>query len=256
MLKVVPATRPRLSTRSCERGVLADALRERGDRHQPGLRRLRRGPRRADRERARSQISTGNRNFPGKQGKGKTYLAGPAVVAASCVARRNRAARRICNMDTDIRQGRIWVLLDTDGRHHRGHRHRPDLPQRPPGHHRHRPDGPAAPSATWRAGRTFPRSARRAISLTRRPTSARARRASRPWIASRPWGSRPILAPSYSAIYFRNAVNSGLPVMKILDLGRLLAEGALASGDVVPSMPVGKGENITEVMGCPDPMSV
>ncbi len=32
------------------------------------------------------QISTGNRNFPGKQGKGKTYLASPAVVAASCVA--------------------------------------------------------------------------------------------------------------------------------------------------------------------------
>ena len=31
------------------------------------------------------QVSTGNRNFPGKQGKGKTYLASPAVVAASCV---------------------------------------------------------------------------------------------------------------------------------------------------------------------------
>jgi len=31
------------------------------------------------------QISTGNRNFEGKQGKGKNYLASPAVVAASCV---------------------------------------------------------------------------------------------------------------------------------------------------------------------------
>jgi len=31
------------------------------------------------------QISTGNRNFVGKQGKGKTYLASPEVVAASCV---------------------------------------------------------------------------------------------------------------------------------------------------------------------------
>jgi 3-isopropylmalate/(R)-2-methylmalate dehydratase large subunit len=31
------------------------------------------------------QISTGNRNFAGKQGKGQTYLAGPAVVAASCI---------------------------------------------------------------------------------------------------------------------------------------------------------------------------
>jgi 3-isopropylmalate/(R)-2-methylmalate dehydratase large subunit len=34
------------------------------------------------------QISTGNRNFAGKQGKGKTYLASPDVVAASCVAGR------------------------------------------------------------------------------------------------------------------------------------------------------------------------
>ena len=31
-------------------------------------------------------ISTGNRNFPGKQGKGSVYLASPGVVAASSVA--------------------------------------------------------------------------------------------------------------------------------------------------------------------------
>lgn len=31
-------------------------------------------------------ISTGNRNFPGKQGKGSVYLASPAIVAASAVA--------------------------------------------------------------------------------------------------------------------------------------------------------------------------
>ena len=31
------------------------------------------------------QISSANRNFAGKQGKGQTYLASPAVVAASCV---------------------------------------------------------------------------------------------------------------------------------------------------------------------------
>ncbi|UCE43135.1 MAG: homoaconitate hydratase family protein [Candidatus Aminicenantes bacterium] len=34
------------------------------------------------------QISTGNRNFAGKQGRGKTYLASPEVVAASCLAGR------------------------------------------------------------------------------------------------------------------------------------------------------------------------
>ncbi|MGE5420919.1 MAG: aconitase family protein, partial [Chloroflexota bacterium] len=31
-------------------------------------------------------VSTGNRNFPGKQGKGSVYLASPSVVAASAVA--------------------------------------------------------------------------------------------------------------------------------------------------------------------------
>lgn len=31
-------------------------------------------------------ISTGNRNFPGKQGKGNVYLASPAIVAASAIA--------------------------------------------------------------------------------------------------------------------------------------------------------------------------
>ena len=31
-------------------------------------------------------VSTGNRNFEGKQGKGKVYLASPTTVAASAVA--------------------------------------------------------------------------------------------------------------------------------------------------------------------------
>ena len=31
-------------------------------------------------------VSTGNRNFPGKQGKGSVYLASPEVAAASAVA--------------------------------------------------------------------------------------------------------------------------------------------------------------------------
>jgi 3-isopropylmalate/(R)-2-methylmalate dehydratase large subunit len=31
------------------------------------------------------EVSTGNRNFPGKQGLGPVYLASPAVVAASCI---------------------------------------------------------------------------------------------------------------------------------------------------------------------------
>jgi homoaconitate hydratase family protein/3-isopropylmalate dehydratase small subunit len=40
-------------------------------------------------------ISTGNRNFPGKQGKGEVYLASPAVVAASAVAGYITSAREL-----------------------------------------------------------------------------------------------------------------------------------------------------------------
>lgn len=40
-----------------------------------------------------------------------------------------------------------------------------------------------------------------------------------------------ILAPSYSAIYFRNAINSGFPVLRSADVGRLVTAGQLESGD-------------------------
>ena len=42
-----------------------------------------------------------------------------------------------------------------------------------------------------------------------------------------------ILAPSFAAIYYRNAVNSGFPVLTCGGLEGLIKEGRLASGDVV-----------------------
>jgi len=42
-----------------------------------------------------------------------------------------------------------------------------------------------------------------------------------------------ILAPSYSSIYFRNAVNSGLPVLRCSELGSLATGRLLESGDEV-----------------------
>ncbi len=47
-------------------------------------------------------VSTGNRNFPGKQGKGEVYLASPATVAASA------AAGCICTPE-DLREGRVEI---------------------------------------------------------------------------------------------------------------------------------------------------
>ncbi|TAL59922.1 MAG: homoaconitate hydratase family protein [Bacteroidetes bacterium] len=88
-------------------------------------------------------VSTGNRNFPGKQGKGSVYLASPEVVAASAIAgyittpdkipakpslfakpekkpdqkRKQQEPKNIDKKDSFI-EGRIWLILkdnvDTD----------------------------------------------------------------------------------------------------------------------------------------------
>jgi 3-isopropylmalate/(R)-2-methylmalate dehydratase small subunit len=40
-----------------------------------------------------------------------------------------------------------------------------------------------------------------------------------------------ILSPSFGAIYFRNAVNSGFPVMRSLELTQLVDEGKIETGN-------------------------
>lgn len=84
MLKVVPSTR-RVYEELLEKGIVEDLFRSGAIIINPGCGGC------ADGHvgltgKGEVQISTGNRNFAGKQGKGKTYLASPAVVAASCVA--------------------------------------------------------------------------------------------------------------------------------------------------------------------------
>ncbi|MEZ5010265.1 MAG: aconitase/3-isopropylmalate dehydratase large subunit family protein [Bacteroidales bacterium] len=86
-------------------------------------------------------ISTGNRNFPGKQGKGSVYLASPRVVAASAVAGQITDPEQIPEMPVlfetissanagtpvprknekespDVVEGRCWIInrdnIDTD----------------------------------------------------------------------------------------------------------------------------------------------
>lgn len=83
VLKVVPATR-RVYEEMLEKGILEDLFRAGAIISNPGCGGC------ADGHigltgRGETQISTGNRNFEGKQGKGKTFLASPAVVAASCL---------------------------------------------------------------------------------------------------------------------------------------------------------------------------
>ncbi|MCX6563698.1 MAG: aconitase/3-isopropylmalate dehydratase large subunit family protein [Candidatus Aminicenantes bacterium] len=84
MLKIVPATR-RVYEEMLKRGVLETLFRSGAIIVNPGCGGCAEGHVGLT-GKGEVQISTGNRNFPGKQGQGQTYLAGPAVVAASCVA--------------------------------------------------------------------------------------------------------------------------------------------------------------------------
>jgi len=55
-----------------------------------------------------------------------------------------------------------------------------------------------------------------------------------------------ILAPSFSAIYFRNAVNSGFPVLKIHGLETMIAGAGIVTGDVIRfDVRSGRAENVT-----------
>lgn len=86
MLKVVPATR-RVYQELLDRGILEDLFSSGAIISNPGCGGCAEGHIGLT-GKGEVQISTGNRNFSGKQGKGKTYLASPDVVAASCVAGR------------------------------------------------------------------------------------------------------------------------------------------------------------------------
>ncbi len=83
-------------------------------------------------------ISTGNRNFPGKQGKGEVYLASPAIVAASAVAgyittpddipkepatfdnllksqvKSEKKKKEISNDNPKVLEGRVWYIKEDD----------------------------------------------------------------------------------------------------------------------------------------------
>ncbi len=84
MLKIVPATR-NVYDEMLGRGILETLFRSGAIVVNPGCGGCAEGHVGLT-GKGETQISTGNRNFPGKQGKGRTFLAGPAVVAASCIA--------------------------------------------------------------------------------------------------------------------------------------------------------------------------
>jgi 3-isopropylmalate/(R)-2-methylmalate dehydratase small subunit len=55
-----------------------------------------------------------------------------------------------------------------------------------------------------------------------------------------------ILAPSFGAIYFRNAINSGFPVLRCQELDGLVAKKALETGDEIKvNFSSGEGLNVS-----------
>ncbi len=86
ILKMTPATR-RVYDEILQEGILSELFRSGAVIGSPGCGGCAEGHIGLT-GRGEVEISTGNRNFSGKQGKGKIYLASPAVTAASCVAGR------------------------------------------------------------------------------------------------------------------------------------------------------------------------
>jgi 3-isopropylmalate/(R)-2-methylmalate dehydratase large subunit len=83
MLKIVPSTR-RVFEELLEKGIIRDLFEAGAIIVNPGCGGCAEGHTGLT-GKGEVQVSTGNRNFPGKQGQGRTYLASPAVVAASCI---------------------------------------------------------------------------------------------------------------------------------------------------------------------------
>jgi 3-isopropylmalate/(R)-2-methylmalate dehydratase small subunit len=149
-------------------------------------------------------------------------------------------------MSANIIRGRIWVLLDKDGRpiddidtdqiFHNAHLHITDLAQM----------GPLA-LGNLEGWKDFPQKTRPGdIVVAGRNFGAGSSRqqAVDCFIALK---TAAILAPSFSAIYFRNAVNSGFPVLRIDGLEDLVRSQTLSSGDEIElDLVGGHARNLTK----------
>jgi 3-isopropylmalate/(R)-2-methylmalate dehydratase small subunit len=148
-------------------------------------------------------------------------------------------------MESDIKQGRIWLLLDTNGKiledidtdqiYHNAHLHITDVAQM----------GPFA-LGNLEGWQDFPKrcEAGDIVIAGRNFGAGSSRQQAVDCFAALKVGA--VLAPSFSAIYFRNAVNSGFPILKIRGLEPLVASGKIASGDVIRlDVRTGKGENLS-----------
>lgn len=180
-------------------------------------------------------ISTGNRNFPGKQGQGEVFLAAPDVVAASAVAGyittpdripdkipvrpvqfKNEAAPADKQKESKAPQpievtGKVWVIdmddIDTDMIFHNRHLAITDPSEMG-----------AHAFGNLEGYHDFAKKAGEGdIILTARNFGAGSSR-QQAVDCFKALGIAAILANSFGAIYERNAINSAFPILAGLDL--------------------------------------
>jgi len=196
-------------------------------------------------------ISTGNRNFPGKQGKGSVYLASPAVVAASSVAGyittpdnipaepsvfiipeksgatvRKESRHKDGDARPDYIEGRIWLIqkdnIDTDMIFHNRYLAITDLKE--------------MGQYTFDNLKGFEDFARKARSgdivvAGKNFGSGSSRQQAVDCFIS--LGIQGIVSESFGAIYERNAINAALPIITCKSLKELdLHEGDLIRIDL------------------------
>jgi 3-isopropylmalate dehydratase small subunit len=205
-------------------------------------------------------ISTGNRNFPGKQGKGEVYLASPAVVAASAIAgyitspdripeepvlfetnfapappRKSSQNKKVAEIQTTV-EGRVWVIekdnIDTDMIFHNRYLSITDINE--------------MGQYTFDNLEGYEDFAKKAqsgdIVVTGKNFGSGSSR-QQAVDCFKALGVQAIVAESFGAIYERNAINAAMPILTYNDVKSL----ELETGDQIRlNFESGEMENITK----------
>ncbi|HDO27817.1 MAG TPA: 3-isopropylmalate dehydratase large subunit [Bacteroidetes bacterium] len=207
-------------------------------------------------------ISTGNRNFPGKQGKGKVYLASPSSVAASAVAGYITTEDQIpdepATFDSETRteelfhaakhhkeehgknpvvvKGRAWVIkqddIDTDMIYHNRYLQITD-PEQMGQYIFDNLEGYKDFAKKCKAGD---------IVITGKNFGAGSSR-QQAVDGFKTLGVQALLAESFGAIYERNAINAAFPILTYKDMN---AAGVEDGDEIVVNFETGELKNLTK----------